>query len=189
VVAQHAAEEEEAVVQLALTSDTVLRSLTADDAATLFAVVDGHRDAFDPWLRWSGAITSTAAATDFIAQASERERTGHGFHLGLWRGDALIGGVPCWSLDPVEHVAELGYWLLPSEQGKGLAALSTRAAMAHLFNSRGVERVEFRCLVENAPSRRLAERLGGVLVGMQTPAILVGGACREHALYELKRDG
>ena len=40
-------------LRLPVTDGTELRSLTERDAATLLDVIDRHRDAFDPWLRWS----------------------------------------------------------------------------------------------------------------------------------------
>jgi RimJ/RimL family protein N-acetyltransferase len=160
-----------------------LRSLTGADTGTLVETVSAHRPAFDPWLRWSGTIIDRDTALVFIGAAEERERSGRGFHLGLWRGDALLGGVVCWSLDPVHRVAELGYWLVPGERGTGLAARATRAVMRHLFTNGGVNRIEFQCLVENGPSRRLAERVGGQLEGIRRQSHLVAGEFRDHAVY------
>ena len=167
-----------------------VRSLTASDADALHAAISSHRAALDPWLRWSAAIMDTRAAEAFIGAATEREREGRGFHLGIWRGETLLGGVVCWSLDPVHRVAELGYWLVPDERGHGIAARATRAVMQHLFTQLGVNRIEFQCLVENGPSRRLAERVGGQLEGIRRQAHLVAGTFRDHAVYAaLASDG
>jgi len=161
-----------------------LRSLRPDDAESLLAALDADRATFDHWLRWSSAIVSRDAARDFIARCTAREVAHQGFHLALWRGRTLLGGVPCWSHDPVHHVAELGYWLAPTARGQGLAAQATRTVAEHLFAS-GVNRVEFQCRTENDASRRVAERIGGQFEGIRRGSHWVGGAFRDHAVYAI----
>jgi ribosomal-protein-serine acetyltransferase len=171
------------VVELACTADTCLRSLTTDDAAALLGVLDSDRATFDRWLRWSASVNTAESARAFIARAAQQEHDGHGFHLGLWRGATLLGGIPCWSLDPVHRVAEIGYWLSADARGTGLATTATKAVVTHLFVGRGVNRVEFQCRTENAPSRQVAQRVGGRLEGIRRQSHLVGGAFRDHAVY------
>ncbi len=163
---------------------TTLRSLTAADAGALHAAIAADRDAFDPWLRWSAAIIDADSAVAFIAAAAEREANGRGFHLGMWEGECLLGGVVCWSRDPVHQVAELGYWLVPAARGRGLVHRALRPVIDGLFAD-GVNRIEFQCRVENAPSRAVAERIGGVLEGTRRQSHFVNGAWRDHAVYSL----
>jgi ribosomal-protein-serine acetyltransferase len=149
------------------------------------AAVDADRATFDRWLRWSGTIRSQEDARDFIVRAADLEREGRGFHWGLWRDDVLLGGVPCWSVDPVHRVAELGYWLATGVWGQGLATTATRVAVEHLFTRQQVNRVEFQCRTENAASRRVAERVGGRLEGVRRQSHWVAGAFRDHAVYAI----
>lgn len=172
-------------MELACTATTRLRSLRPDDAAALASVVEANRAMFDQWLRWSAVIRSPDAARAFIERAAELEEAHRGFHWGLWEGDVLLGGVPCWSLDPVHRVAEVGYWLANSAQGRGLATRATRIVIHHLFNEHRVNRIEFQCRTENTASRRVAERVGGELEGIRRQSHLVAGAFRDHAVYAL----
>lgn len=170
-------------MDLVLSPDIRLRPLTPDDAADVLAVLDADRSAFDPWLRWSSGVTTIDAARAFLAEAQEREAGGNGFHLGLRVDDRLVGGVVCWSIDRTTGDAELGYWLAPAMRGRGMAERATRAVMEHLRAEEAVRRIVFRCLVENAPSRALAERLGATLRGVQRPEVLINGCRRDHAVY------
>lgn len=172
-------------MQLPCPPDTLLRSLAPEDAPTLLAAVEADRALFDRWLRWSGTVDSLEAARSFIARAAELEREGRGFHLGLWRGAALLGGVPCWFIDPVHRVAEIGYWLSRGAQGQGLATRGARVVVEHLFTHHQVNRVEFQCRTENEASRRVAERVGGRLEGVRRQSHWVAGAFRDHAVYAL----
>ncbi len=172
-------------MELACTSDIRLRSFQPEDATALVAAVDADRATFDQWLRWSSTIHSLEAAQAFIQRAAELEVKHRGFHLGLWRGGDLLGGVPCWSHDPVHHVAELGYWLTPVARGQSLATKATRVVVEHLFTNVHVNRVEFQCRTENSASRRVAERIGGRFEGVRRQSHWVGGAFRDHAVYAI----
>lgn len=170
-------------LELAVTLELRLRALRAPDAGALLAAVDADRALFETWLRWAAGVRTLDEATAFIARATDAETEGRGFHLGLWRADRLLGGVPCWSIDPVHRVAEIGYWLGSASRGSGLAATATSAVMAYLFDQRQVNRIEFQCRVENEASRRTAERVGGQLEGIRRQSHWVGGAFRNHAVY------
>jgi RimJ/RimL family protein N-acetyltransferase len=172
-------------MELACTATTRLRSLRPEDAAALTSVVEDNRTMFDRWLRWSATIQSQDAAREFIQRAARLEEAGRGFHWGLWQGEVLIGGVPCWSLDPVHRVAELGYWLVSQAHGQGLATSATRIAVNHLFTEHRVNRIEFQCRTENTASRRVAERAGGQLEGVRRQSHLVAGSFRDHAVYAI----
>ena len=170
-------------LELAVTPSLRLRALREADAGALVAAVDADRALFETWLRWARSVRTLDDATAFIARATEAEAEGRGFHLGLWRDEHLLGGVPCWSIDPAHRVAELGYWLGSASRGSGLAATATKAVMAYLFEQRQVNRIEFQCRVENEASRRTAEQVGGQIEGIRRQSHWVGGAFRDHAVY------
>lgn len=172
-------------MELTVASDATLRSLTSDDATALLAVLEADRATFDQWLRWSSSIRSVEDARSFINAAEERERNGRGFHWGLWHRGQLTGGIVCWSLDPVHRVAELGYWLSADVRGHGFATRATRIALEHLFAGALANRVEFQCRMENAASRRVAERVGGQFEGVRRQSHLVAGEFRDHAVYAI----
>ncbi|HEX3678696.1 MAG TPA: GNAT family protein [Galbitalea sp.] len=170
---------------LTVAPDITLSPLTSDDAGALLAILGADRETFDRWLRWSSTIQSVEDARRVIEDAAERERAGRGFHWGLRRDGQLIGGVVCWSIDPVHRVAELGYWLSANTRGRGLVTRATRMVADHLFAAGQVNRVEFQCRTENGPSRRVAERVGGQFEGIRRQSHLVAGAFRDHAVYAI----
>lgn len=59
---------------------------------------------------------------------------------------------------------ELTWWLLPSARRAGLATEASRRVINWAYDQLGWNRVETHMRDENAPARRLAERLGGTLV-------------------------
>jgi RimJ/RimL family protein N-acetyltransferase len=172
-------------VRLPGPDDTVLRSLAASDGQVLLSTIAGDRAAFDPWLRWSSNIESIDSSLTFIESACLAETHGTGFHLGLWRGSALLGGIPCWSIDPTHRVAELGYWLVPAARGQGFAARSVAVVSDYLFSEGAINRIEFQCRVENLPSRRVAESVGARLEGVRRQSHRIADCYRDHAVYAI----
>lgn len=60
---------------------------------------------------------------------------------------------------------ELGYWLVPGMQGKGYATEAGAAARDFAFGTPGLRTLVSYISPDNAPSRRVAVRLGGRLEG------------------------
>lgn len=74
--------------------------------------------------------------------------------------DEVIGG--CGLYHPQGWPShELTWWLLPSARGTGFATEASRAVIGFGYDRLGWPQVETHMRDENAPARRLAERLGG----------------------------
>ena len=76
--------------------------------------------------------------------------------------ELLVGTVGLWNSEPWPEM-ELGYWLLPSMQGKGYGLEAATKVKEFAFQELGVETLVSYIDPKNQPSIRLAERLGGKL--------------------------
>jgi len=61
---------------------------------------------------------------------------------------------------------EIGCWLEPAAEGRGLITAACRMLLAYAFDERGLHRAEWRCRADNARSSAVAERLGMTLEGV-----------------------
>lgn len=90
--------------------------------------------------------------------------------FGLWALEAdgvLIGAAGlAWPDDFPSH--ELTWLLFPEHRGKGYAEEASRAAIAWAYDILGWDPVETYIRDENAPARKLAARLGGVVTRRET---------------------
>lgn len=79
--------------------------------------------------------------------------------------------LPCRDGDPVGlvflfdvHVerdhAELGYWIVPEEQGEGYATEAADLCVRHAFEDRGLHKVFARVFERNEASMRVLEKVG-----------------------------
>ncbi|QIS38478.1 GNAT family N-acetyltransferase [Clavibacter capsici] len=80
-------------------------------------------------------------------------------------GDLMVRVEDAWGQREVAHLAvgtqaELGWTLDPSVGGRGLATEAVQEALRIAFQGLGVRRVVASAFADNAPSLRLAERVG-----------------------------
>jgi ribosomal-protein-serine acetyltransferase len=170
---------------LTLDSATVLRTLRPSDAASFHALIQASRAHLDRWLRWSSAIRSVADAERFLLGFEDRSERGDGWHLGIWEGDALAGGVVCWYIHPEHRNAEVGYWLGAGFTGRGLATRAAGAGVGYLVQTARLRRIEMQCAVDNRRSRAVAERLGFRLEGVRRQSHWITDRFLDHAVYGL----
>lgn len=74
----------------------------------------------------------------------------------------LVGAVGLWKSIGWPEL-ELGYWLLKEMQGQGYAIEAAERCLTYAFQTMKVPTVVSYIDPENLPSRKLAERLGGIL--------------------------
>ena len=93
--------------------------------------------------------------------------------------DAVTGRVSGWvglfieAHDP--GMAEIGYWVAPWAQGKGVATESGAAVTRFAFDALGVRRLELRHAAPHQASCAVAQRLGFPLEGVLRDAWFVHG--------------
>jgi ribosomal-protein-serine acetyltransferase len=127
-------------------------------AEELFAQVDRNRDHLRQWLPWVDATRAVDDTRAFIRRAIEQHARNEGFHVGIFEGARIVGGVGLVSLNWDHNRSEVGYWLSSDMQGRGIMTRACGRVVEHLFEI-GVNRVEIRCGAANVRSRAVAERL------------------------------
>lgn len=81
-------------------------------------------------------------------------------------GGAFLGVAVVPRIDRESQTAELGYVVTPAARGRGVAAEALRQLTAWAFSELGMLRLELMISVENAASKRVAERCGYVREGV-----------------------
>lgn len=141
-----------------LPSDGViaLRPWRRKDVDALVACIDG-----DPEIgRWLDRIPQPYTAADALAFISGIGETA--FAVVDEASGEIVGGI---GLRWTEDVAEVGYWARADVRGRGLTTRALVLAAGVAFEE-GAARVQLRADVENAPSRRVAEKAGFTAEGV-----------------------
>lgn len=143
-----------------LTPRTRLRRLAVADLARFQAY--RHDAETGRWQGWQPM--DDAAARAFLQDMSTRPfgTPGSWFQLAIAErdSDALIGDIGVQLHGSGGQVAELGFTLAPSAQGRGLATEAVQALVSWLLTHSPAQRVVAVADTRNAASLRLLQRLG-----------------------------
>jgi RimJ/RimL family protein N-acetyltransferase len=111
---------------------------------------------------WNGG--GVASRVDALAMLGRRIDWSSGDHAS-WAvvdpaTDEVLASVSLHSIDRLQGDAEIGYWTAPGARGRGVAAGAVDAVCRWAFATLPVDRIELCHAVENAGSRRVAEKAG-----------------------------
>lgn len=106
-------------------------------------------------------------------------------HFLACRDDDPVGFVWLFRIDDVAGRAELGYWVVPDEQGNGHATEIARLAVEYAFDERGLHKVLARVLDWNDASARVLEKVGFRQEGRLRDHYYVDGERVDADLYAL----
>lgn len=169
------------------TARLVLRPWTADDVDAIWPVVSdpefprlmswaAHRDPAET-REWIERVSHVLPSAEEVTWAIEHEGKAIGaigLHEITWQVRALR----------VDR-AELGYWLAPASQRRGLMTEAVQAVVRFGFETIGLHKIIVRCLAENVASRRVIEKAAFRWVGRAEDDIWRDGTWHAHLGYEL----
>jgi [ribosomal protein S5]-alanine N-acetyltransferase len=162
----------------------LLRDWRDADAPVLEAVCgewDVCRFTSVPW------SYSLAEATAWVARNREKRARGEVLPLAIVEadGDEVVGNVNLGRFSDDCTRAALGYWLVPSARGRGLASAAASTLTSWGFEAMALKQIELAILPENAPSHRVAERLGATPEGLRPNSHEAGGRRWDMEIYTL----
>jgi RimJ/RimL family protein N-acetyltransferase len=165
----------------------ILRSFRTTDAAQLHealvescAALRAHLW-FLPWVAEEQTLQS-AEQRCRRAQENFQLRTDLPYLAFARSSGRLVGSAGLHRTDWILPKTEVGYWMRPSEAGKGYASEAVAALCDWAFNGLGAKRIELVTDERNAASRAVALRCGFRLEGilhntMQDPAGQLRNSC------------
>lgn len=161
-----------------------LEPLGPEHAEALFGLVHGSRQHLHPWLPWLKRIHSPQDTAAFIRRlVAER-----GPQFVICVDNRVCGGVGFYHLDKAAQKAALGYWLGVEYTGQGIMLDAVRQLCEHGFRYLRLRQIEIRCAAHNQPSRKIPERLGFYLEGIQQKAEWVSDRYVDHAVYSILQE-
>ena len=168
-------------------SRVTLRVLREDDADELFSLTDANRAYLRRWLPWVDLVTSEDDSRSFIANVTAQRDDGRGPTFGIRCDGALAGVVGFLPVDRVNRIGEIGYWLAPAEQGRGVMTQCCHFVVRYGFLTLDLNRIQIAAGTENHVSRAIPERLGFKFEGILRARENLSGTFIDHAMYSLLR--
>lgn len=169
------------------TRNLVLRPPLANDFAAWAALRMESRDFLTPWEPvWSEDDLTRNSFRLRVKRAAREIATDEAYCLFVLDAgsEALLGGLTLGLVRRgVAQACTLGYWMGQRHAGKGHMTEAVRGALGFAFSELALHRVEAACLPNNAPSRRLLERVGFQREGEARGYLRINGVWADHLLY------
>jgi RimJ/RimL family protein N-acetyltransferase len=136
--------------------------------ADIDAVVAAGLDPVIPEMTTVVRDGTPADAREYIARQRKRAADGETIALAIADNASrrAVGWIGANNPDPINLRADIGYWVLDSARGRGLAVRAGELFVPWLVRALGLARVEAVIAPENHGSQRVVERLGFSLEGL-----------------------
>ncbi len=169
------------------TERLTLRALTPSDAGEIFSYASDPEVA--RYMVWE-VHRSMQDAEAFLDLTMGRYESGGPPDWGIiYKGDGRLVGTSGFVGWDREHArAEVGYVLHRDYWGRGLAAEALGAMISFGFARMSLNRIEARCIAENAASARVMEKAGMAYEGTMRQRELIKGEYWDMKLYAVLRD-
>ncbi len=137
-----------------------------------------------------GDVTTAQLRAELAAHRPEALYTGRGekFQWIITADREPAGWITLVVTNWDHGLAEFGYALATAYQRRGLMAPAIEQLLADLFFNTAIERLEARCSVENAASRKVLEGLGFRHEGVLRGYFRLRGERVDNHLYAMLRD-
>lgn len=146
------------------TDRLILEPVTPAHADALYEAVVASRKELLPWMPWALDITPDGSRRQ--AEQSESDwREGSHYHFAvIERESGMVLGVAGFNMTGAD-APELHYWIRTERTKRGLATEASRALIEWASQGLHVHRILLWAGRDNAPSRRVAEKLGFMHLG------------------------
>lgn len=162
-----------------------LRPLEPWQSAELLATVAAAREHLSPWTVVASRVVDLRSARVLLQHYADLHARDAGRYLGIWLDSTLVGAVMFRHFDPGAGGCELGAWLTPDAQGRGLVTRAFTHMTDWAFRERGMHRVELRASPANTAACRIAPRLGMTRDGVLRGAFLLDGARHDSEIWSV----
>ena len=167
------------------TSRLVLRRSVPEDAETISAYrSDPNVHSHQGWERTD--VDSVRADIVEMSRRSPGEPGGWVQLTVLDRDGRIVGDVGLALAESETDVVKVGYTIAPEFQGSGYATEAIRALVDYAFDTLGADAVRAHASAANAPSIRVAEKVGMHLI--EKRAYRDGDEVWYGVRYEVRRD-
>jgi ribosomal-protein-serine acetyltransferase len=162
-----------------------LRPLEPWQADEFASHVDQVRDHLLPWIPFASRIYDVEGARELLQRFADLQAKDEGRFYGIWVDGVLSGGTLFRTFDVPSGVCEVGVWLAPGAEGRGLVTRAVTHMIDWAFRVRGMARVEWHNDPENVRSAAVARRLGMTREGVLRSSFVLGGARHDTEIWAI----
>lgn len=148
-------------------------------AEEFLAHTDQVRDHLAPWLPWALDVTDLESARRWLQEHADSQARDGARLYALYLDGEMVGGTMFRLFEPAIGLCEIGMWLAPEAQGRGLASRALTAMIDWAIDVRGMVRVQALVDSDNTASLAVVRRLGLVHEGTMRSAMPMASGVRK----------
>lgn len=177
-------------VSFSILPDILLREVTIEDAAAIYEAIDTHRDYLKIWLPFIDKMRSVADEEAFLKSVLSVPAERRESIFGIWNERNEICGLIGFHFSDFDnHRTEIGYWLLPEYQHRGIVTESVRKLCQWAVSEKEIKRIQIRCATGNAASNGIPIRLGFHHEGTERSGeLLASGEYADIHVYSILKE-
>ena len=146
----------------------------------------------DPYVPLIGTLPAHASQEEARAYIDRQlgrlaEGIGLSFAIAEAATDRAVGGIGLWLQGLIHGRATVGYSVIPSARGRGLASAALTALTSYGWSIPGLHRIELYIEPWNTGSTKTAERAGYEREGLLRSHQEIGGHRRDMLVYAATR--
>lgn len=145
----------------------LLRPYRLDDAKSLVEAISEARESLLPWMPWALNPNDEAHYRTRIREWRASFELRKDFCIGMFLpataedpSERFLGGTGLHRINWPNRAFSIGYWIRPSEVGKGYVTETVKLLTQFAFEALGARRVDIFCASENHRSAAVARRCG-----------------------------
>lgn len=151
----------------------------------LFSLTDRNRKFLRQWLPWLDGTITTSDTRQFIELQLHRFAKGEALHVTIFYEGVIAGVAGFNSIDRVNGIGYIGYWLGEEFNGKGIMTTVVKDLIEVGRNFYSLQKIDIRCASGNIRSRAIPLRLGFSHEGTLRRAERVYDQWYDHEIYAL----
>jgi ribosomal-protein-serine acetyltransferase len=155
------------IPEILVSENLVLKLLSQESSGIIFRAVDLNRQYLRNWLPFVDNTCREEDTDVFIRTILRSSVPKPDIVYEIWYRDSFAGLIAIKEVDEWNKRTELGYWLIPQLEGKGIMTSCCKAILDFIFSNLGLNRVQIKAAVGNARSSRIPEQLGFKLEGIE----------------------
>lgn len=165
-----------------ITETLVLRPTTLESTSDIYKAIARERNYLRTWLPFVDWTQDESNTLEYVQGVIDNEEV----QYSIYDSDKFIGRIGFNHMDSLNHKAEIGYWIIEEEQGKGIVTRSVKELLILGFTDLNLNKVVIKAGVGNIKSRSIPEKLGFTLEGIERDGeLLVDNKYTDLAVYGL----
>jgi ribosomal-protein-serine acetyltransferase len=173
--------------EIKASEDIVLKKLRPETSPVLFDAINSNRDHLREWLPFVDQTWKVSDTEIFVRSVLGDQGAKKDLIYEIWFRSEFAGLIALKEIDRWNKKTELGYWIIPQFEGKGIITDACRLLIDMAFGTLGMNRIQIKAGVGNARSLRVAERLNFRFEGIERSGEKLNKRYIDLATYSMLR--